>query len=104
MYRVHENTTIVTVTELRSRTSELMKRAHEGEIVVVQQDNKPRGVYLSYRNYLSMCGEIERLEIWELALVARQRRETVARGEMGTTSLAEMIAEFAPDLRDPAGD
>lgn len=100
MYRVHENATIATVTDLRRRTTDILERADEGEIVVVQRDNEPHGVYLSFRHYESMLAKIDRLENWELALVAVPRREAVARGEMGTTSLADMIAEFAPELRD----
>ncbi len=99
MYRVRENATIATVMDLRRRTCELMDRADEGEIVVVQKGNEPHGVYLSYRHYESMLEKIDRLDNWELALVALPRNEAVARGEMGTTSLADMIREFAPELR-----
>jgi prevent-host-death family protein len=99
MYRVQENTTIATATDLRRRTSEIMDRADEGDIVLVQEDNEPRGVYLSYRHYQSMLAQIDRLENWELALVALPRHEAVTRGEMGTTSLADILAEFAPELR-----
>ena len=103
MYRVHENATIATVTDLRRRTNELMERAEEGDIVVVQEDGEPHGVYLSYRRYESILEMIDRLENLELARVTITRHEAVARGEMATTSLAEMIAEFAPELRDDAG-
>ena len=77
-----------------------MDRAEEGEIVVVQRDDEPHGVYMSYRKYESMLAMVNRLENLELAQVAVPRREAVARGEMGTTPLAEMIAEFAPELRE----
>ncbi|HEX8674302.1 MAG TPA: type II toxin-antitoxin system Phd/YefM family antitoxin [Longimicrobium sp.] len=100
MYRVHENTTIASVTDLRRRTRDILERADEGGIVVVQRDNEPHGVYLSYRQYESMLEMIDRLENWELASVAVSRPEAVARGEMETTSLADVIAEFAPELRD----
>jgi len=105
MYRVTENATIATVTDLRRRTTELMERADEGEVVVVQKDNEPQGVYLSYRRYESMLARLDRLENLELAQVALARREAIDRGEMGTTSLADMIAEFAPELSagEPAG-
>lgn len=103
MYRVHENATIASVTDLRRRTTEIMDRAEEGEIIVVQRDNEPHGVYLSYRHYESMLGRLNRLENWELASVAVPRHEAIARGEMGTTSLADMIAEFAPELREQEG-
>ncbi|HEX8212360.1 MAG TPA: type II toxin-antitoxin system Phd/YefM family antitoxin [Longimicrobium sp.] len=94
---------IATVTDLRHRTSELMERADAGEIVVVQVDNEPRGVYLSYRQYESMLDTIDQLENWELALAALPRHEAVARGEVGTTSLGDVIAELAPELRSGSG-
>lgn len=105
MYRVPENTTIATVTDLRRRTTDLMERADEGEVVVVQKDNEPQGVYLSYRRYESILARLDRLESLELAQIAVARKEAIDRGEMGTTSLADMIAEFAPELggREPTG-
>jgi PHD/YefM family antitoxin component YafN of YafNO toxin-antitoxin module len=75
-----------------------MERAEEGEVVVVQKDNEPQGVYLSYRRYESMLERLNRLENLELAQIAVARKEAIDRGEMGTTSLADMIAEFAPEL------
>ncbi|HEX8452954.1 MAG TPA: type II toxin-antitoxin system prevent-host-death family antitoxin [Longimicrobium sp.] len=100
MHRADENTTIATITDLRRRTTDILARADEGGIVVVQRDNEPHGVYLSYRHYESMLEMIDRLENRELATVAVPRREAVARGEMETTSFADMVAEFAPELRD----
>lgn len=99
MYRVRENTTIATVADLRWRTEDIMDRAEEGDIVVVQRDGEPHGVYMSYRQYEAMLAMVNRLESLELALVAVPRREAIARGEMGTTSLTDMIAEFAPEQR-----
>jgi prevent-host-death family protein len=98
MYRVTENATIATVTDLRRRTADLMERAEEGEVVVVQKDNEPQGVYLSYRRYQSILARLSLLENLELAQIAVARKNAVDRGEMGTTSLADMIAEFAPEL------
>lgn len=100
MYRVRENATIATVTDLRCRTEDIMDRAEEGEIVVVQRNGEPHGVYMSYRQYESMLAMVNRLENVELWLVAGPRREAIARGEMGTTSLVDVIAEFAPELRE----
>jgi hypothetical protein len=77
-----------------------MDRADAGELVVVQENNEPRGVNLSYRHYESLLAKIDRLESCEFAGVAIPRRAEVATGEKGTTSLADMIAEFAPELRD----
>lgn len=100
MYRVEENATIATVTDLRRRTTEVMNRAEDGEVVVVEKDNEPQGVYLSYRRYKAMMARIDKLENLELAQIAVARKEAIDRGEMGTTSLADMIAEFAPELLD----
>jgi prevent-host-death family protein len=100
MYQVTEGATIATVTDLRRRTSEVMEQADAGSIVVVQKDNEPQGVYLSYRRYLAMLDRLNRLESLELAEVAVARKAAVDSGEMGTTSLDDMIAEFAPELGD----
>jgi prevent-host-death family protein len=99
MYRVTEGATIATVTDLRRRTSEVMQQAEEGSVVVVQKDNEPQGVYLSYRRYQAILERLDKLESLELAEIAVARKEAVDRGEMGTTSLEDMIAEFAPELR-----
>ena len=39
------------------------------------------------------------IESWEVVKVALARKAAIDRGEMGTTSLDVMIAEFAPELR-----
>jgi prevent-host-death family protein len=100
MYRVPANATIATVTDLRRRTADLMERADDGDVVVVQKDNEPRGVYLSYERYQAILDRLERLESRDLARTAVGRKTAVDRGEMGTTTLADMIAEFAPELDD----
>jgi prevent-host-death family protein len=87
MYRVNENATIVTVTELRRRTSDVMEQAEDGSVVVVQKDNEPQGVYLSYRRYEAMLERLSKLESLELAQIAVGRKKAVDRGEMGTTLL-----------------
>lgn len=99
MYRLSEGATIATVTDLRRRTSDVMERAEDGSVVVVQKDNEPQGVYLSYRHYEGMLERLSKLESLELAQVAMARKEAVDRGEMGTTTLEDMIAEFAPELQ-----
>jgi prevent-host-death family protein len=96
MYQVNEAATIATVTDLRRRTSEVLEQAEAGSIVVVQKDNEPQGVYLSYRRYESMMAGLKRLENLELAQIAVARKEAIDRGDVGTTSLDDMIAEFAP--------
>ena len=100
MYRVPEDATIATVTDLRRRTAVVMERAEEGEVIVVQKDNEPQGVLLSYRRYQSMLERLNRLENYELAQVAVRRKAAIDRGETRTVSLEEMIEEFAPELDD----
>lgn len=100
MYQIGEGATIATVTDLRRRTSDVMEQAENGSVVVVQKDNEPQGVYLSYRRYQAMLARLNKLESMELAEVAVPRKASVDRGEMGTTSLDEMIAEFAPELQE----
>lgn len=99
MYRVNEGATIATVTDLRRRTSDVMEQAEDGAVVVVQKDNEPQGVYLSYRKYEMILERLNKLENLELAQVAVARKGAVDSGEMGTTSLEDMIAEFAPELQ-----
>lgn len=99
MYRVPEGAIIATVTDLRRRTSDLMAQAEDGAVVVVQKDNEPQGVYLSYRRYEAILDRLNTLENFELAAIAMARKEAVDRGDMGTTSLEDMIAEFAPELQ-----
>jgi prevent-host-death family protein len=98
MYRVNEGATIATVTDLRRRTSDVMEQAEDGSVVIVQKDNEPQGVYLSYRQYQAILERLNKLENLELAQVAVPRKQAVDRGEMGTTSLEDMIAEFAPEF------
>lgn len=50
------------------------------------------------RLFSSFLGKADR-EAVDLAPIALTRKEAVERGEMGTTSLEDMIAEFAPELK-----
>jgi len=104
MFKVSQDATIATVTELRRNTAELMAEADAGSIVLVQKDNQPRGVYMSFGRYERMLQRLDRLESLEIAEISVARKATVDSGTMGTTSLEEMIAEFAPELRLAAGE
>lgn len=99
MYRVLENATVASVTELRRDTAKVLREADEGGIVLIQKDNEPCGVYLSFDRYKRILHLLDRLESFELAEIALVRKAAIDRGEMGTASLEEMIAEFAPELR-----
>jgi PHD/YefM family antitoxin component YafN of YafNO toxin-antitoxin module len=104
MYKVPRDAMIATVTELRRNTAELMAQADAGSIVLVQKDNEPRGVYMSFGQYELLLQRLDRLESLEAAEIALARKAAIDRGEMGTTSLDDMIAEFAPELRRAAGE
>jgi len=67
--------------------------------IVVQKDNEPQGVYLSFRRYEAILERLNKLENLELAQIAVARKQEIDRGEMGTTSFDDMIAEFAPELQ-----
>jgi prevent-host-death family protein len=98
MYTVPENATIATVTDLRRRTAEVLEHAERGNVVVVQRDNEPQGVYLSFSHYQELVRRLERLEDLELLELAVSRMEAIERGEEETVSLDEVLAEFAPHL------
>jgi prevent-host-death family protein len=98
MYRVAEGATIATVTDLRRRTAEVLERAEDGSVVVIQKDNEPQGVYVSFRRYQTITARLDKLESLELAEVASARKAAIDSGKMGTTSLRDMISEFAPDM------
>jgi prevent-host-death family protein len=98
MYQVPEGATIATVTDLRRPTTKVMEQAEKGSVVIVQKDNQPQGVYLSYRRYEAILARLKKLENLELAEIAVPRKDAIDRGEMRVPSLGDMIAEFAPDL------
>jgi prevent-host-death family protein len=103
MYTVPENATIATVTDLRRRTAEVLEHAASGNIVVVQKDNEPQGVYLSFAHYQELVRRLERLEDLELLEVAVSRMQAIERGEEETVPLEEVVAEFAPHLAERHG-
>ncbi len=96
MYTVPENATIATVTDLRRRTAEVLECATNGNIVVVQKDNEPQGVYLGFAHYQELVRRLDRLDDLELLEIAVSRMNAIERGEEETVSMEEILAEFAP--------
>jgi prevent-host-death family protein len=48
---------IATITELRSKTSNLIERTKEYEGIMIQKNNEPYAVLLSYDKYLELIGD-----------------------------------------------
>jgi uncharacterized protein len=120
MYRIQNSATIATVTDLRRSTSAVMERAAQGDVVVVQKDNEPQGVYLSYASYCQLLERLDRVQAApgpaapsgtggdavalprELILPALERNGVVraavfgsaARGEAGPDSDLDLLVEF----------
>jgi prevent-host-death family protein len=62
MFVTHGIEAIATITELRSKTSELVNRAHGIKTgIMIQKNNEPYAVLVSYERYLELLkGEKKR--------------------------------------------
>ncbi len=57
MYTTHGIEAIATITELRSKTAELVEHARTADAgILIQKNNEPQAVLLSYERYLSLLG------------------------------------------------
>ncbi len=58
MYHTRGVDAVATVTELRSKTSEILEFARKSDRgVLIQKNNEPYAVLLSYEKYLELIGE-----------------------------------------------
>ncbi len=58
MYHTKGVEAVATVTELRARTSEILEFARKSERgVLIQKNNEPYAVLMSYEKYLELIGE-----------------------------------------------
>jgi prevent-host-death family protein len=48
---------IATITELRSKTSTLINRAKDYQGIMIQKNNEPLAVLLSYDRYMELIGD-----------------------------------------------
>jgi len=63
MYSTKGVDSVATITELRSKTSELVKHAKEiDKGILVQKNNEPYAVLVSYDLYLDLLEQADRLD------------------------------------------
>ncbi|MCH7976173.1 MAG: type II toxin-antitoxin system prevent-host-death family antitoxin [Bacteroidetes bacterium] len=60
MYTTKGIEAIATITELRARTSELIDEAAKFEGIMIQKNNEPLAVLVSYKKYLALIGASKR--------------------------------------------
>lgn len=56
MYTTKGIEAIATITELRSKTAELIEEADKFEGIMIQKNNEPLAVLVSYDKYLKLVG------------------------------------------------
>lgn len=94
MYRVHGDSTIATITDLRRSARDLLDRVQGGESVVVQRNAEPVGVLVGYDAYQRFLAVVEKLEDLELLVLARERERAVINGDDRLIPLEEVMREY----------
>ena len=56
MYTTKGIEAVATLTELRSKTSELIEKAKDFEGIMIQKNNEPYAVLVSYDKYIALIG------------------------------------------------
>lgn len=72
MRRIEENTTLVGISELRTRAEAILKVAQH-EPVIVEKRHKPMAVLVPITEYRRTQETLERLEEYLLGLLAKER-------------------------------
>ncbi|CAM3342056.1 type II toxin-antitoxin system Phd/YefM family antitoxin [Rhodothermus bifroesti] len=81
MYSTKGIDAVATITELRSKTSELVEHAKGIERgILIQKNNEPYAVLISYDLYLKLLGE--QVEAPPVSTRRRRSRKTSAEGEV----------------------
>ena len=60
MYTTKGIEAIATITELRSKTSTLIEKSKDFQGIMIQKNNEPYAVLLSYERYMELIGEKKR--------------------------------------------
>ncbi|PIV18671.1 MAG: hypothetical protein COS41_03570 [Elusimicrobia bacterium CG03_land_8_20_14_0_80_50_18] len=72
MITVHENTTLVGVSELRGKIEKILAKAQKG-LVIIEKRHKPMAVLTSQEEYKKIQDYLEIAEDIVLGFIARQR-------------------------------
>jgi prevent-host-death family protein len=72
MHTVKEDTTLIGVSELRTRIDKILKEAKFHKIVI-EKRNKPLAVLIAIDEYNAMEELLDRIEDYELARMAKER-------------------------------
>ena len=74
MYTVKEDTTLVGVSELRTRIDKILKEAKFHK-VIIEKRNRPLAVLIAIDEYNAMEALLDRIEDYELARMASRREK-----------------------------
>jgi len=72
MHTVKEDTTLVGVSELRTRLEKILEEAKHHK-VVIEKRNKPIAVLIAIDRYNAIEGILDQIEDYELGKLARER-------------------------------
>ena len=78
MHTVKEDTTLVGVSELRTRLDKILKEAKIHK-VVIEKRNKPLAVLIAIDEYNAMEALLDRIEDYELTKIAMEREKSSSR-------------------------
>ncbi len=80
MYTIKEDTTLVGVSELRSRIDKILEEAQHHK-VIIEKRNKPVAVLIAIDQYNAMEEILDRIEDLELGRVAREREKNSSKND-----------------------
>ena len=72
MITIHEQSSIVSLSELRTKSEEILKQLSKNK-VILQKHNKPVAVMLSYAQYTLLEKLLDRVEDYALGMKALDR-------------------------------
>ena len=78
MITINEKSTIAALSELRTRSEEILKQLSQNK-VILQKHNKPVAVMLSYQQYAALEELLDRVEEYTLGMTALKRDKKTAK-------------------------
>ena len=91
MFTIKEETTLVGVSELRTRLEKIIEEARKHK-VVIEKRNKPIAVLVAIDKYNAMEELLDKFEDFELANMAKQREKKSSRKDY--IALEEAFKKF----------